>query len=118
MYSIRLEGDTQAALRRIRSLSEIDRRGINAALGQTVRESTLERFQQSRGPDGRRWKTSIRAAQTGGKTLVDTCETPSASIRTTAALQSARMQSTQPPINLASRDERSALAGQKRCGFR
>ncbi len=54
MYSIRLEGDTQAALRRIRSLSEIDRRGINAALGQAVRESTLERFQQSRGPDGRR----------------------------------------------------------------
>ena len=74
MYSIRLEGDTQAALRRIRSLSEIDRLGINAALGQAIRESTLERFQQSRGPDGRRWKTSIRAAQTGGKTLVDTAQ--------------------------------------------
>ena len=61
MYSIRLEGDTQAALRRIRSLSEIDRRGINAALGQAVRESTLERFQQSRDPDGRRWKSSDAA---------------------------------------------------------
>jgi len=74
MYSIRLEGDTQAALRRIRSLSEIDRRGINAALGQAVRESTLELFQQSKGPDGRRWKMSIRAAQVGGKTLVDTAQ--------------------------------------------
>ena len=44
MYSIRLEGDTQAALLRIRSLSEIDRRGINAALGQAIRESTLEQI--------------------------------------------------------------------------
>ena len=74
MYSIRLEGDTQALLYRIRSLSEIDRRGINAALGQVARASTLERFQQSRAPDGRRWKTSIRASQEGGKTLVQTAQ--------------------------------------------
>lgn len=54
MYDIRLEGDTRAMLRRIRSFSEIDRRSINAALAQGVRESTLERFRQSKGPDGRR----------------------------------------------------------------
>ena len=41
MYDIRLEGDTRAMLRRIRSFSEIDRRSINAALAQGVRESTL-----------------------------------------------------------------------------
>ena len=55
MYSIRLEGDTQAMLRKIRSFSEIDKRSINAALAEVVRESTLERFKQSRDPasDGR-----------------------------------------------------------------
>ena len=72
MYDIRLEGDTRAMLRRIRSFSEIDRRSINAALAQGVRESTLERFRQSKGPDGRRWKSSKRAILEGGKTLVKT----------------------------------------------
>ena len=44
MYSIRLDGDTRAMLRRIRSFSEIDKQGINAALAEGVRESTLDRF--------------------------------------------------------------------------
>ena len=57
MYSIRLDGDTRAMLRRIRSFSEIDKQGINAALAEGARESTLERFKQSKGPDGRRWKS-------------------------------------------------------------
>ena len=74
MYSIRLEGDTQALLHRLRSLSEINRRDINATLGQIIRESTLERFQQGLRPYGRRWRTSIRAAQEGGKTLVQTAQ--------------------------------------------
>ena len=74
MYDIRLEGDTRAMLRRIRSFSEIDRRSINAALAQGVRESTLERFRQSKGPDGRRWKSSKRAILEGGKTLVKTAQ--------------------------------------------
>ena len=63
MYSIRLDGDTRAMLRRIRSFSEIDKQGINAALAEGARESTLERFKQSKGPDGRRWKTLIQSAQ-------------------------------------------------------
>ena len=74
MYSIRLDGDTRAMLRRIRNFSEIDKQGINAALAEGVRESTLERFKQSKGPDGRRWKTSIRAAQEGGKTLIQSAQ--------------------------------------------
>ena len=74
MYSIRLDGDTRAMLRRIRSFSEIDKQGINAALAEGVRESTLERFKQSKDRDGRRWKTSIRAAQEGGKTLIQSAQ--------------------------------------------
>lgn len=74
MYSIRLDGDTRAMLRRIRSFSEIDKQGINAALAEGARESTLERFKQSKGPGRRRWKTSIRAAQEGGKTLIQSAQ--------------------------------------------
>lgn len=72
--SIRLDGDVSALLRRMRSYSEVDRRGLNAALAQSARESTLERFRQSRDTNGRRWKTSIRAAATGGRTLIDTAQ--------------------------------------------
>lgn len=70
MYSIRLDGDTRALLGRVRQYSELDKKNLNAALGEAMRESTLERFKQSKDPTGRRWKTSIRAAQTGGKTLI------------------------------------------------
>lgn len=73
-YSIRLEGDPRAMLRKIKSFSEIDKKKINSALGEAMRESTLERFKQSKDPTGRRWKTSIRAATTGGKTLIDTAQ--------------------------------------------
>lgn len=74
MYDIRLEGDTQKMLRKIRSFSEIDKKKINAVLGEGVRESTLERFKQGKDPTGRRWKTSIRAATEGGKTLVQSAQ--------------------------------------------
>lgn len=74
MYDIRLDGDTRAMLRRIRSFSAIDRRSINAALAEGVRESTLERFRQSKAPNGQRWRTSIRAAQEGGRTLIRTAQ--------------------------------------------
>lgn len=68
--SIRLDGDVSALLRKMKFYSEIDRKGLNAALAETARESTLERFRQSREPSGKKWRTSIRAAATGGKTLI------------------------------------------------
>ena len=83
MYDIRLEGDTQALLRKMRSVAEIDRRNLNAALAEAVRESTLERFKQGKAPDGQKWKTSIRAAREGGRTLVKTAQLRN-SIRTKA----------------------------------
>lgn len=72
-------------LRKLQIFSEVDRRsrGINAALAEGVRESTLERFRQSKAPDGRKWKTSIRAAQEGGRTLIQTAQLRS-SIQTRA----------------------------------
>ena len=74
MYSIRLEGDTRAMLGKILSLADLDKKKINSALGHAARTSTLQRFKQSKSPDGRRWKTSVRAAQEGGKTLVQTAQ--------------------------------------------
>ncbi len=74
MYSIRIEGDTRAMLRKIRSFSEIDKKSINAALAEGVRESTLERFKQSKDPNGKKWKTSIRASSENGKTLIQSSQ--------------------------------------------
>jgi len=48
--------------------------GVRLGVDGVVRESTLERFKQSKDPDGRRWKTSIRAAQEGGKTLIQSAQ--------------------------------------------
>lgn len=73
-YSIRLEGDVAGLFRKMRSYSELDKKALNAALAEGVRESTLERFKQSKDPSGKRWKTSIRAATTGGKTLIDSSQ--------------------------------------------
>lgn len=74
MYSIRLEGDTRALLKKLRSFSELDKKKINAALGQAVRESTLERFKTSKSPSGKKWTVSMRAQAEGGKTLVKTSQ--------------------------------------------
>lgn len=74
MYSIRLDGDTRTLLRKMRGFAELDKKNLNAALAEGVRESTLERFKQSKDPTGRRWKTSIRAATEGGKTLIQSSQ--------------------------------------------
>lgn len=74
MYSIRIEGDTRAMLRKIRSFSEIDKKSINAALAEGVRESTLERFKQSKDPSGKKWKMSIRASSENRKTLIQSSQ--------------------------------------------
>ncbi|WP_312938878.1 phage virion morphogenesis protein [Oscillibacter sp.] len=71
-FSIRLEGDTRRLLKKMKDFSELDKKKVNAVSGQVVRESTLERFKQSRDPAGKLWKTSKRAAESGGKTLVET----------------------------------------------
>ena len=73
MSSIRVElsGEEQALLDRLENLSEVDAAAAMAAIGEALRTSTLERFDRGKTPEGRPWKTSIRARQDGGKTLVD-----------------------------------------------
>ncbi|MCI8524550.1 MAG: hypothetical protein HFF17_01200 [Oscillospiraceae bacterium] len=73
-YSIRLEGDVSGLLRKLRGYENLDKKRLNTVLAAAMRESTLERFKQEKGPDGKRWKSSIRAVTTGGKTLVLTAQ--------------------------------------------
>lgn len=57
-------------MKRLRQLTDVNRKGINASIAEAVRESTVERFRTEKGPDGKKWQQSIRAAQDGGITLV------------------------------------------------
>lgn len=72
MAGIRLEGDTRRLLHRLQLYRDLDKRAINNVLSSDVRSSTVQRFKTSRSPEGKKWKTSIRASSNGGKTLVDT----------------------------------------------
>lgn len=74
MYSIRIEGNVREMLQRTEGLGQIDRKGLNATLGEGVRESTLERFKQSRDLSGKLWARSIRAESEGRKTLIQTSQ--------------------------------------------
>jgi len=68
--SIRLDGDTSRLLRKLKSFSDIDKKKINNVLGEAMVTSTNERFKLGKDPQGRKWKTSIRAEEEGGKTLI------------------------------------------------
>lgn len=69
-FSLRLEGDVKKLLRRTRKMANVDKRAINLALSEAVRSSTMQRFKTSTGPDGKKWKTSKRAEEEDGVTLV------------------------------------------------
>lgn len=65
-------GDTEALLKRLASLRAVDTKGAMRAIAEGLRTSTVERFDKSISPEGKKWKTSIRAGNVGGKTLVKT----------------------------------------------
>lgn len=71
-YSIRLEGDVRKLMKRLKHYSDLDKKHITAAMAEAVRTSTLERYKQEKDPEGKKWKSSIRAEAEGGKTLTDT----------------------------------------------
>lgn len=72
MNSIRIEGDIQPLLNRFKSLSEIDKKGINHSIAESIKSSTKERFRTEKAPDGKKWEKSKRVSDQGGITLVDT----------------------------------------------
>jgi len=54
------------AIRRATDMTPLMRR-----IGTVLETSVSERFEQSKGPGGEAWPVSIRARETGGKTLID-----------------------------------------------
>ncbi len=62
----------RAAIERVRDLGDSLRDSVFEPIGQALQTTTLERFQNSEGPDGEAWDVSFRASITGGKTLVET----------------------------------------------
>lgn len=49
-----------------------DTQDLMDSIGEALVSSTLQRFRDEKDPDGKKWKTSARAAASGGTTLSDT----------------------------------------------
>lgn len=76
MPSIRAElsGDTERLLQRLNQLKHIEARGALNSIAEGLRTSTVERFTEEKAPGGESWKPSIRASESGGKTLTKTTQ--------------------------------------------
>ena len=59
--SVRLEGDTDQLLERLKSMQNVDKAGVMNAIAEGLRTSTVERFRSEESPDGHKWEPSIRA---------------------------------------------------------
>ena len=70
--SVRLDDETDQLIQRLKDMSDIDKAGIMNAIAEGLRTSTVERFRTEESPDGKKWKRSIRAEKSGGKTLKKT----------------------------------------------
>lgn len=66
---ITIQGDIGALRERLNQLSNVNFRGINLALSESLRTSTIERFRTEKDPEGKKWIPSIRAIEEGGQTL-------------------------------------------------
>lgn len=80
--SVRLEGNTEELIDRLENMSDIDKAGMLNTIAEGLRTSTIERFNSEETPEGSRWRSSIRAEKTGGKTL-----TKSAALKTSIRAQ-------------------------------
>lgn len=69
---VRLDGESEKLLKKLRSMENIDFKGVLNAIGEGLRTSVMERFDRGESPEGQKWKPSIRAEEAGGKTLVKT----------------------------------------------
>lgn len=71
---VEVTGDIRKLMEDVSHLENVDTAGAMAAIGEGLRESTIRRFDTSTGPDGKKWKTSLRVREKGGKTLVKTAK--------------------------------------------
>lgn len=76
MSSIRAElsGETEQLIQRLNRLHHLEPRGVLNSIAEGLRTSTVERFTEEKSPEGKSWKSSIRANESGGKTLTKTTQ--------------------------------------------
>lgn len=82
---VKVDGDKRRLMKRLQLMGDIDIKGINKSIAEGIRTSTMERFRTEKNPDGKKWKTSIRAREEGGKTLTKSGKLKT-SIRSTASV--------------------------------
>ena len=56
---------------KLKKLEDFDFDGIKAAIGESLRTSTVERFRNQEDPEGKKWVASIRSKESGGSILLD-----------------------------------------------
>lgn len=71
MSGVRLEGDVRRLQKALKNLSEVDIKALKKAIGTSLRDSTVERFKESKDPDDKAWKPSRNSILNNKKTLVD-----------------------------------------------
>ena len=71
---VELNGDTGDLLKRLNKMKNLDVRGVLNSIAEGLRTSTVERFTDEKSPEGKSWKQSIRAKESGGKTLTQTTQ--------------------------------------------
>lgn len=69
-----ITGDTAELLKKLSSMKQINVRGVLNGIAEGLRTSTVERFRSEESPEGKKWQTSIRAKESGGKTLTQTAQ--------------------------------------------
>lgn len=74
MAGIRIDGDLRELKAALENLKDLDLRDLNEAIADAMVTSTAMRFRSEEDPDGNRWKKSVRASQTGGRTLTKTAD--------------------------------------------
>lgn len=83
---VKVSGDRRRLMKRLAMMADVDVKGINRTIAEGIRTSTMQRFRVEKDPEGRKWEPSIRARQTGGKTLTQTGRMKT-SIRSTASAE-------------------------------
>ncbi|WP_069997822.1 phage virion morphogenesis protein [Cellulosilyticum sp. I15G10I2] len=58
MAGVRLDGDIRRLKNTLRNMGELQFKVANAAIGQVLRSSTLQRFAEGKDPEGRAWAQS------------------------------------------------------------
>lgn len=69
--SVRIEDETNQLLKRLDDMN-VDKAGVMNAIAEGLRTSTIERFQAQETSEGTKWEPSVRARESGGKTLIRT----------------------------------------------